>query len=202
MADVSTTIISGVFTVAGSLASIWLKDYLERRKEARPATAPQPAPAAAPGPASSPVGTEVPETGPVPSQAPTLPPVARAASAPGWRRPVLIALTGFLIGVVSSFVRPMLSGPMHPEAIGSLMLLILIALFGVAHHAGSGPGRGVIVFELEMVSLWAAFVFGWSLVHGSLWSDFVAFGIVGWLGSAVGGLVLIPLVRSVRRPSA
>jgi hypothetical protein len=55
---------------------------------------------------------------------------------------------------------------------------------------------------LETLSLWAAYTFGWSLVHGSLWSDFVFAVVIAWLISAVAGLLILPLVRRTsKRPA-
>lgn len=179
MADIATALVSGTFTVVASLGSVWLKDYLERRRQA-------------PSPPKGPPGAGAPPR-------PSAPPAPLRA---GSRlRPLVVALSGFVVGAVSSFVRPMFPGPAHPEAIASLVILGLIVLSLIAYHAKVVPGRGVALFELETLSLWAAFAFGWSVVHGSVWSDFVFSTLMLWLISAVAGLVLIPLVRRISRRS-
>jgi hypothetical protein len=180
MADITTAIVSGTFALAGSLGSVWLKDYLEQRRQAR-----LPPVNTAPSRPSAPAAPR-----PVPTQA-----LPRAASR---LRPLMIALFGFGVGAVSSFVRPMFPPPTHPEAIASLVVLGLAVLSFVAYHSRLAPDRSVALFELETLSLWAAFACGWSIVHGGVWSDFVVSTIGAWLVSAVAGLLLVPIVRNLR----
>ena len=50
-------------------------------------------------------------------------------------------------------------------------------------------------YQLEVSSLWAAFLAGWSLIHRSVWSDAgFSFGM-GWLACAVVGGVVVALRR-------
>jgi hypothetical protein len=174
MADVATTIISGAFAVAGSMGSIWLKDYLERKRQV---------PAAA-----------------VPSSAPFPPaPASQVSTArPGSNfRAIYYSVGGFVVGAVSSYIRPHVihKAGTHPEAIVSLVIMIVVVLVGIVHHAKPQSGGSLALFEVETIGLWAAFAFGWSLVHGSVWDDIIGVSITSWLGSAISGLLFIPLLR-------
>jgi hypothetical protein len=199
MADMTTAIISGTFAIAGSLGSVWLKDYLERNRQRAPAATPSaPAPAPPSGAAAS---------VPVASAAQGIP--GAEATRMGTerdrptskRRPLYVAAAGFALGIISSLARPYFAGQSHPEAMTALALLIFGVLAAIVYHAKPGADRGLALYQLEVFSLWAAYACGWSIVYGRLWSDFVGFAAAGWLGSGLAGLVLIPLLRrdSARR---
>ena len=149
MADIATAVISGTFAVFSSFGSVWLKDHLEQRRQS-------------PSSRSGALDATPSSTVVILPDAPTV----------GSRlRPLFVTLFGFVVGIVSSFIYPMFTGPSHPEAMVSFGLLALAVLSSIAHHAKVAPGRGLAVLELETLSLWAAYAFGWSLVHGSLWSE-------------------------------
>ncbi len=173
MADIATAIISGTFAIAGSLGSVWLKDRLERTRQVTPS--------ASPPLVTQPISPD--------------PALLRSSRRSSGRRPFYIALAGLAVGAVSSFLQNRSQGPSHPEAIASLVLLAIVTILAILYHAGRSPGRGLALFQFEMFSLWAAFACGWSLVHGSLWSDFIFAAVVAWLSSACAGLIFIPLIR-------
>lgn len=180
MADIATAIISGTFAIAGSLGSVWLKDYLERRRQAHPTTA-----STGPG-------------GPPAPPASAMPP----RSAVALPRPLGVALGGFALGAAAAALRNVSHAVTDLGELAATAILALVVIVSIVHHARSRIDRSVALFELEALSLWAAFTFGWTLVHGSLWSDLVAFSVIGWLASALGGAVLVPLARFLVRRSA
>jgi hypothetical protein len=57
MADVATAIISGSFAIAGTLGSVWLKDYLERRRQVQVSQSARAHTTAAPSPPAPPPAT-------------------------------------------------------------------------------------------------------------------------------------------------
>jgi hypothetical protein len=189
MADIATAIISGSFAVAGSLGSVWLKDYLERRSRIRTA---QPAPS-----------DRIPAVPPHPATS-----VVAVTPVPGFRlRPLFIALIGFAVGAVPYSLLPMPRLLVRPKIV-ALGILCVVVLFLIIHHARLLPGRGLGLFQLEVLSLWAAFAFGASLVYGpisSRWStpltDYYVDALGPWVISATAGLLLIPQIRRLsRRP--
>ncbi|RKJ99655.1 hypothetical protein CE154_008030 [Alicycliphilus denitrificans] len=105
-------------------------------------------------------------------------------------RAAAIIATGGLLGAVSRGVRNWIPGPVHYEAIASLALLALVSLvLALARQARH------LSYQLEVFSLWAAFLAGWSLIHRSVWSDAVfSFGM-GWLACAVVGGVVVAFRR-------
>jgi hypothetical protein len=98
-------------------------------------------------------------------------------------------VVGFVMGVGSRLLRDAVHGPIHYEAIASLAVLVILSASLAASHRGARTS--IWLYELEAFSLWAAFLSGWSLVHGGVWSDaLVAFG-AWWLGAAVVGAFIV-----------
>jgi len=181
MADIATAIISGSFAVVGSLGSVWLKDYLERQRQVQ---------------VSQPDVVERRVSAPVGAPA--------AAAVTGSRlRPLFIAIIGFAVGVIT-FLPSMF--PSHADAgvMGSLGILLVVVLFSIIHYARL-PNQALALFHLEMLSLWAAFAFGGSLLHRFVtwWNGPpLKEAVVGWVISCAAGLLLIPLVRRLSRRAA
>ena len=79
---------------------------------------------------------------------------------------------GFAVGAISSYVRPMIPGPIHYEAIASLLLIslfLLIAIFTCLRTA-----RPVQWMSLVILLTWLSHFAGWSLVAWRVWADFFA----------------------------
>ncbi|MHA7600469.1 hypothetical protein ACX12L_11060 [Alicycliphilus sp. T452] len=163
---VITSLIAGVFSLATALGSVWLKHHLESR-DSKPANTPSPSPLA-------------------PARKGEPPAVPRRPLGLLLGRAAAVIATGVFLGAVSRGVRNWLPGPVHYEAIASLALLALVSLvLALARQARH------LSYQLEVFSLWAAFLAGWSLIHRSVWSDAVfSFGM-GWLACAVVGSVVI-----------
>lgn len=161
---VITSLIAGVFSLATALGSVWLKHHLENR-DSKPSSTP---------PLSHPTRKR---ERPAPSLTPLGSLLGRAAA---------IITIGVTLGAISRVARNWVPGPVHYEAIASLTLLALASLvLALARQARHLP------YQLELFSLWAAFLTGWSIVHRSVWSDAVfSFG-VGWLACAVVGVVVV-----------
>ena len=172
MPDVATAIISGSFAIAGTLGSVWLKDYLERRRQVQ---------------ASQPARVHT-------MAAPTPPAPTAAAFPDSPLRPLFITGIGFVVGTVSSLH---LIGPLI-----LFDIMLLVVLFLIVDHARAIPGRGLALFQLEAFSFWAGYVFGWTLVnHGVISRGNLEDALVCWVVSAVAGLLLIAAVRRFSRRS-
>src|SRR5206468_1452994 len=112
MADIATAIISGSFAVASSLGSVWLKDYLEQRRQVRVS---QPAPSD--------------------RTAARSPPAIYGAAVPGSRlRPLFIALIGFAASAASDLLRSGFSNkPWYGSEMVACCILLLVVLFSIFH---------------------------------------------------------------------
>lgn len=161
-----TSLISGCFSLATALGSVWLKHHLESRARSVETAR---APSAAKAKGSSP---------------------SRQMS---MARPLVVLLVGLVIGVVSRALRPHIMGPVHYEAIVTLGLLVAVTLALVLSHRQSS--HGLWPFQLEAFSLWAAFASGWSLMHGGVWTDLIAVAVPWWLGCAVVGGAMLTWLR-------
>lgn len=148
--QILTAVITGIFSLVTGLASIWLKDYLERRR------------------------SDIPESKEDKRESST-------------SRAFLLLLFGLILGAGSRSLRG--SGPIHYETILALAILAVATLVMALHHRQSKSGFWP--FQLELISLWFAFTAGWSLIHGSVWSDLLVTTGAWWIGSAfVGGIIV------------
>ncbi len=181
---VLVAVISGVFSLVSTFGSVWLKHYLEHRRDAI---------AAATGAAGATrtVSPAAPSTRPM--MAPTASEVRSAARGWGVVTPILVLVSGFIVGMVSRWVRQMISGPIHYEALVSIAVLGSVCLLLALKNRGWG--RGFWLYQLEVFALWAAFTSGWSLVNAGFWSDLVGFAVACWILSAIVGGLITAIVR-------
>ena len=138
-------IIAGIFSIISALASIWLKDYLERKRTSIPSS----------------------------SEKAKFRKEQKEMLAPRWNifRPLIILFGGFFIGGMNTpFGSP---------------LLVLVSLGLALNHRH----RGFWLFQLEIFTLWAAFLSGgWAIGYPLLWS--LNYVIIYWLGCAIiGGII-------------
>lgn len=125
--------------------------------------------------------------------------IERNVMSPHWIISFAIAF-GFAVGAVSSYVRPMISGHVHYEAITSLVLLILfflISLFICLRTARPMQWMGVVI-----VLTWITFFVGWSLVAQRMWDDMAGVCVVGAGLSLAIALPLVFLMHRFWRPRA
>ncbi len=173
--NVATALVSGIFSIVSAFGAVYLKEYLDYRK----ASAHKPLQRTAPVP-DVPLSAEMPLI-----KAPV--PTARVAIS--IRRPIVIVVGSFLLGVVTRTSRDFMRfGSTHLEVLMALVVLIGLAIaFAMFHRRRSSQPA----FQLENLALWSAYSSGWSLIHGGIWSDFVVVHIPWWLGCCVvGGLVV------------
>lgn len=161
-----TSLIAGGFSLATALGSVWLKHHLESRRSVGEITSGSGAPRT--DRPSSPRGMSV-------------------------TRPLAVLLSGLVIGAVSRALRPHLVGQVHYEVIVAFGLLAALVFSLVLSHRQSDDGQWP--FQLEVFALWAAFVSGWSLMHGGVWTDLIAVCVPWWLGCAVIGGALLKWLR-------
>ena len=165
--EVLTTLITGIFSLLSALGSVWLKDWLERRKqnetqattEKREEVDQQPAP---------------------------------APQKPGWswKRPLILFFGAFALGLVTRVMRPLFGHQIHWETLAAVVVLAGATLWLAINHLRTGSS--LWSFELEVLAIWLAWASGWSVIHGSAWSDLIVFALLWWLGCAViGGLVAV-----------
>src|SRR5919106_172903 len=109
-------------------------------------------------------------------------------------RPLFIAFIGFAAGIASCLLAPMFfPQPFYGVEMVLFCILLLVVLFAIIHHGRSSLARGLVIYQLEVLSLWAAFAFGGSLAHGFImpWRDYFEDALAGWIVSEVAGLFLI-----------
>ena len=166
---VITSLISGAFSLATALGAVWLKHYLETR--------PQPsAPARAPEAAA---------------QTPRPQSARKHSLASLLIRACVVIVVGFALGAISRVARDWFTGPIHYEAVASLFVLVLISLVLALRRPSLGARTWL--YQLEVLSLWAAYLSAWSLVNRAVWSDAVVTFSAWWLGCAVLGGVLVAI---------
>ena len=162
--SILTTVITGIFSLAAALGSVWLKDLLERRRLAF---------------GSRPGGAEVPAT----------PPTAQPRSR-GRLRPLFVFLGGFALGIINRALEPFF-GSIHWVVNWVFVIIIGGVAFRMAlSHRRSGASFWP--YELEVSAIWTAWAAGWSLVHGGVWDATVRAALFFWLICAVvGGAIVL-----------
>jgi hypothetical protein len=186
--SVVVALISGTFSTCSALGAVFLKDWLEARRQRR---AQQKTAEAVPTP-SSPVparsqtrAPSMPPAVPMPAPASALPQSA-PARASTHLRPVVIVVGSVLFGMLSRAMRAMVPGQVHYDAIIELAVMLAFAAWLAIDHRRRG---GVVGFELENLALWSGWTCGWLLIHGQIWGDLLSLGFMAWLGCAVIGAV-------------
>lgn len=178
MADLPTAVVSGLFSLAATLGSVWLKDRLERGRAANAKTLPSTA--------------DRPRSG------------TAALGYPAKLRVPAVVVGAFLVGVLFTATE---SNPSNVIPMALIGILVAMVLASVVFHARKGSGRGLKWFQLEVVALWAAHVSGWSLaaylsdlslVTIAISGELLTFSFGGWVASAVvGGLLILAWRRLV-----
>lgn len=115
----------------------------------------------------------------------------------GWL--VGVGMLGCVLGLAGRAVRPFFGGPMHWEAIGTMVLLFALGAGFVLWLWREPRETGLWSYQMGAFALWAGHTLGWSLLHGSLWEDLLIVNAGLWLVSAVVGglLLLIPHRRRI-----
>lgn len=105
------------------------------------------------------------------------------------------AVVGFIVGVGSRYVRPMISGPVHYESLVAAVLLIVFLAVVVTRFSGAQL-RSLFPVSIGLVVVtWGAYFFGWSIVHGRFWDNLASAASMGALVSLVVVSVILFAVR-------
>ena len=108
-------------------------------------------------------------------------------------------LLGGIVGAISRYVRPMIDGPIHYEAIVSTILMLLLCAVVAIQFAVVKPfrWRRITVVSALIFAAWLAYSIGWSIVHGSIWDDTIGAMLAGCLVSLVGSLAIFGIVALI-----
>ena len=110
-------------------------------------------------------------------------------------RLIIVLLLALGMGIAARAIRPHLSGPVHYEALVSLVVLsaaCLVLLLGLRRIS---YWRAALVFIIEMTALWACFVIGWIIIERQLVEDL--FAVIGlfWASTVAPGLLVLWLIQ-------
>ena len=92
-------------------------------------------------------------------------------------RLIIVLLLALGMGIAARAIRPHLSGPVHYEALVSLVVLSAACLVLVLGLRRISYWRAALVFIIEMTALWACFVIGWIIIERQLVEDL--FAVIG-----------------------
>ena len=111
----------------------------------------------------------------------------------------VVALIGVGIGAVSRLARPLFEGPIHYEAIGELVLKIVIglALAGVCYLWDDR--RPLKSYWGISACLWGGALLGWSLINLKVWEDYVFVSLLWMLLTTSVGTAGLLIWRKKRR---
>ena len=116
-----------------------------------------------------------------------------------WKLILTVSIISLLVGLISRYVRPMITGPIHYEMIVAIFIQISLVL-GVLWVSRHRPLRdGIISANLAIAAVWGAFFIGGSVVHGTVWGDVVGLTAVFWVASAIFGSLAMYALHRIRR---
>jgi uncharacterized membrane-anchored protein len=170
--DVSiiTAIISGIFSVVAAFGSIWLKYRLDQQ------TAKE---------------KEITSESTIPDK-----PVSSPRPWAGVIRPLLILIAGFSFGILSEVLdQTMVETGSRGYNWGFLAFVALCIICLILIFIHRRLPKGLWSYQLDVLILWSANLFGFSLGRGSLWSDAIAFSVTAWIISALVGGIMVLITR-------
>jgi hypothetical protein len=166
-------VLSGAFSLTAAFGSIFLKDYLDRRRERRADTAAR--------------------TSALQSDPRVQEQTHRSLT---WMRPLLLTFGAFALGSVDIALRDSLTvNHVHYGALISLGLLLLTSVFLILSHRSSLSAHYQLRFQLELLALWAGYFSGWSVGNKAVWDDVIVVCLGWWIGSAFAGGIILRLTR-------
>ena len=118
-----------------------------------------------------------------------------------WRKICLIGGSGLLVGVTSRLARQLVPGPIHYEAIASMVVLIALVLAVIYAFRRWPLHEALINTDLAITILWGSFFIGWTMIHGEFWGDFILLTAMSWFGSITIGSLLIYVLKLIRTKS-
>jgi len=171
-------IITGIFSLAATLAGVWFKDYLEQRRNRQ---------------------------NPVPDSGTRSEPIPLSPKKFTWVGAVLRAalLSGvvWVLGAISRSLRPWGEHDgIHYEALISFLVLFILSVTVLWQRRRDGLFIGQLRYQLELFGIWAGYAIGWLSVDqfSSVWDDLLAVQSGWWLAFALlGGMLLHLMVRRI-----
>ncbi len=126
--------------------------------------------------------------------------VAPTASQPavagaGWGWVLGGSVIAAAVGVVGRLVRPLITGPVHYEAIAGLVLMIIACVVLLVRFRRFPRPQGIFFYITGTVAVWAAHASGWMLAHGEIWDDVVWLNLACCAVAALVGCVILFLPR-------
>lgn len=94
---------------------------------------------------------------------------------------VVLFVTGLTLGLLSRFLRPFITGPIHFEALIEFGVKIAISIAMLWLARNRHMRHPVLRFSLSVFALWIGSAIGWSMLNGRLWSDHLLFNTTGCL---------------------
>jgi hypothetical protein len=171
--QLATVVLSGFLTLISAFGSIFLKDYLDRKRQR---------------PTSESVLNPIPDTSHSDDRRLSI------------LRPFFIALGAIILGLATSAFREVANfNGTHLEALTALLILLTSILLLVFFHAGRGPHRGAIFFQFDVLALWAGYTTGAFMIMSNLLDDLLAVTISAWVLSAAFGAIVIGYVNRTPR---
>lgn len=113
----------------------------------------------------------------------------------GWAWVLGTSMFAGTMGVVGRLVRPLISGPVHYEAIAGLALMIIACVVLLVRFRRFPRPQGVFLFITGTVAAWTAHAVGWMIAHGEIWDDVVWLNLASSAVAMLVGCVILLLPR-------
>jgi hypothetical protein len=183
VADISSSIVAGIFSLLAGLGGVVLKDYLDSRRRRRPKSAKL-------------------KKSHIPARVSVVPEVLPQQTQSAKLIAVTLLLGGWFLGNVGAKSRPIvnnLSDKFHWEALLALAILILGSMALAILYRLSSLKAKLIAYEAHVFCLWFGFTVSWLVTYDEsndvpMWS-FLYVWIGWWLASGISGAVLLTVLN-------
>jgi hypothetical protein len=115
-------------------------------------------------------------------------------------RLVIVLLLALVVGIVARWVRPMITGGVHYEALAAVILLSAVCLVLLLGLRRISYRRAAAVFAIEATALWLCFALGWVIVGWRLWGDLFGVTAMFWVSTVPPGLLVLWLIQKAWPP--
>lgn len=114
----------------------------------------------------------------------------------GWRWVLGASVLAATTGVAGRLIRPLITGPVHYEAIATLALMIIVCVVLLVRFRRFPRPQGIFFYITGTIAVWTAHALGWMIVHGEIWDDVVWLNLTCSAVATLVGCVILLLPRT------
>ncbi len=107
-----------------------------------------------------------------------------------------ISVFGLGLGMAERWVRPMITGPVHYEALIGLLLKIIVCLLVLGMHLRYQPRKTALLsLQISYFGFWWSCMVGWTFVNKLIFDDLLfVMGLCWFISALIGGIVVFVML--------